>query len=697
MAFTLPTNYANALTSPFKENILVRLYYDASNYTAIALYDQTVSSVSYTGCILNNPAIRQSIDLKASTAKSANITLNCADATFGSDKLSALLIAGSNNYLNKKVELYSILNDSTSSSDQIKLYTGRLQSVSMDDSRVNINIVNHMPTDFINLPYSKSTNGVYTPIAYGDFVDNTAQSTENNKLYSAPRVIGSGFGAVYAVTDSISSGAGKAHYYDKNAKSFANLTLLDSSASTSVFGVQTVRVDADLTREHRLKPQYDSGSWTNATNAVDDDNSTFADSGTQTANNSEATQNYVVKLPSVSGKVTTFKLYVKATLTYTGSASSLDFVNFRYATTYDSTTSAFANILNVNNPTVTADQTISTSGAADITNSGTDHSEVDLVSVVNSNDNKLPDTITLQSRAYTTGTGDVVANVKLYDVWFKIITEEDIQNEPTAAKKAFEDLDRIYIGTDGLDKSWSSGAATKVHEFHRDILYRFLDVTTAPTNYSTLDSARSSWTGRFSNSEPKASKNILDQLQYEGGFIFTFNQDIPKYIFIPDSISADHANVTKSQINNLKISHTGIGDLITKMTINYEKNPAQNEYLQTTTYTSSERGNYNFTTNESVAEVNLDALVGAVSGGSNRNDSFANYYDKITGTLKLLVSCDFVDPSLGAKVEVGDFVTFDNANMATSPFGGAWTSKNFIVTSVNRKLGAQASVQLQEV
>ena len=697
MAFTLPTNYANALTSPFKENILVRLYYDASNYTAIALYDQTVSSVSYTGCILNNPAIRQSIDLKASTAKSANITLNCADATFGSDKLSALLIAGSNNYLNKKVELYSILNDSSSSSDQIKIYTGRLQSVSMDDSRVNINIVNHMPTDFINLPYSKSTNGVYTPIAYGDYVDNTAQSTENNKLYSAPRVIGSGFGAVYAVTDSISSGAGKAHYYDKNAKSFANLTLLDSSASSNVFGVQTVRVDADLTREHRIKPQHDSGGFIDSDNALDDDNSTFADSGTQTANDSETTQNYVIKLPSVSGKVTTFKLYVKATLTYTGSASSLDAVRFRYATTYDSTTSAFANILNVNNPTVTADQTISTSGAADITNSGTDHSEVDLVSVVNSNDNKLPDTITLQSYAYAPTTDDVVANVKLYDIWFKIITEEDIQNEPTAAKKAFEDLDKIYIGTDGLSKSWSSGAATKIHEFHRDILYRFLDVTTAPTNYSTLDTARSSWTGRFSNSNPKDSKSILDQLQYEGGFIFTFNQDTPKYIFIPDSISADHANVTKSQINNLKISHTGIGDLITKMTINYEKNPAQNEYLQTTTYTSSERGNYNFTTNESVAEVNLDALVGAVSGGSNRNDSFANYYDKITGTLKLLVSCDFVDPSLGAKVEVGDFVTFDNANMATSPFGGAWTSKNFIVTSVNRKLGAQASVQLQEV
>ena len=89
-------------------------------------------------------------------------------------------------------------------------------------------------------------------------------------------------------------------------------------------------------------------------------------------------------------KVTTFKLYAKATLTYTGSASNLDAVRFRYATTYDSTTSAFANILNVNNPTITADQTIFTSGAADITNSGTAHSEVDLVSVVNSNVVSVP-------------------------------------------------------------------------------------------------------------------------------------------------------------------------------------------------------------------------------------------------------------------------------------------------------------------
>ena len=49
MSLTLPTNYSNALAKPFRENLLVRLYYDSTNYTAIALYDHTVSSVAYTG------------------------------------------------------------------------------------------------------------------------------------------------------------------------------------------------------------------------------------------------------------------------------------------------------------------------------------------------------------------------------------------------------------------------------------------------------------------------------------------------------------------------------------------------------------------------------------------------------------------------------------------------------------------------
>mgnify|MGYP003132766328 CR=1 FL=1 len=692
MAFTLPTNYANALSSPFKENILVRLYYDASNYTSIALYDQTVSSVSYTGCILNNPAIRQSIDLKASTAKSANITLNCADATFGSDKLSALLIAGSNNYLNKKVELYSILNDSSSSSDQIKLYTGRLQSVSMDDSRVNINIVEQRPYDLINLPNIKSDNNTYIPVAYGDYDNNKVTGlTTLKSVYPAPLSASQENKFFYHTPKSYTSSS-LVNYYDNANDLFPFLA--HDFATVTFEGKDAIGISNAITRTYRIRATAinDSNQWTNAGNAFDTDNTTFALANAQGDTDTPVvtTKSLYLNMPNITGKITFARFYIKADVTYTESDST---VEGTVAIRDDS----FGN----NNTIISktdSNGTVSTSGNADPDGTGTAYGFRDWTSDVASNNNQLPNAIKINLTSTPTqddNSHTLDADGKVYDIYLQITSANDYTNEPIASTKDLPEY--VYIGGDGLEKSWSSGVATKIHEFHRDILYRYLDITTAPTNYSTLDTARSSWTARFWGVEPTSAKDILETLQYEGGFIFLLNQDIPKYIFIPDSISADHANVTKSQINKLKISHTGIGDLITKMTINYEKHPAKNEHLTTTTYTSAERANYNFTTNENVAEVNLDALVGAVSGGSNRNDSFTNYYDKITGTLKLLISCDFVDPSLGAKVEVGDFVTFDNSNMATAPFGGAWTSKNFIVTSVNRKLGAQASVQLQEV
>ena len=692
MAFTLPTNYANALSSPFKENILVRLYYDASNYTSIALYDQTVSSVSYTGCILNNPAIRQSIDLKASTAKSANITLNCADATFGSDKLSALLIAGSSNYLNKKVELYSILNDSSNKSDQIKLYTGRLQSVSMDDSRVNINIVEQRPYDLINLPNIKSDNNTYIPVAYGDYDNNKVTGLTTLKtVYPAPLSASQENKFFYHTPKSYTSSS-LVNYYDNANDLFPFLA--HDFATVTFEGKDAIGISNAITRTYRIRATAinDSNQWTNAGNAFDTDNTTFASANAQGDTDTPVvtTKSLYLNIPNITGKITFARFYIKADVTYTESDST---VEGTVAIRDDS----FGNN-NIIISKTDSNGTVSTSGNADPDGTGTAYGFRDWTGDVASNNNQLPNAIKINLTSTPTqddNSHTLDADGKVYDIYLQITSANDYTNEPIASTKDLPEY--VYIGGDGLEKSWSSGVATKIHEFHRDILHRYLDITTAPTNYSTLDTARSSWTARFWEVEPTSAKDILETLQYEGGFIFLLNQDIPKYIFIPDTVTVDHADVTKSQINNLKISHTGIGDLITKMTINYEKHPAKDEHLTTTTYTSAERANYNFTTNENVAEVNLDALVGAVSGGSNRNDSFANYYDKITGTLKLLVSCDFVDPSLGAKVEVGDFVTFDNSNMDTAPFGGAWTSKNFIVTSVNRKLGAQASVQLQEV
>ena len=57
------------------------------------------------------------------------------------------------------------------------------------------------------------------------------------------------------------------------------------------------------------------------------------------------------------------------------------------------------------------------------------------------------------------------------------------------------DIEFAYIGADGLPATgWNSGnAITEVHEAHRDILYRFVDMTTASGSvdgWSDLDSSK---------------------------------------------------------------------------------------------------------------------------------------------------------------------------------------------------------------
>jgi hypothetical protein len=692
VSLTLPTNYSNALSKPFRENLLVRLYYDASNYTAIALYDHTVSSVAYTGCILNNPSFKEKINLKKATSSNGNVTLDCADATFGSDKLSALLINGSNTYLSRKVEIYSILNDSSDIADGIKIFVGRLQSVGMNDARVKLNIVAHRPWDFVNLPNTKSSNNVYVPIAYGYYTGNTTGGLTTSKtMYPAPFRSSAGDNS-YFLTVNQSAETANACFYDKSAELFPHLTQDSSSAALSMYGDTkfAIGISRSITRTFRVRPTsfVAATDFTNTANVYDTDNATYANDSLTTSGTSSTRLR--VTLPQISGKVTAATMYIKADVTLT------------HGTTSDSDAIVADDSFGASTSIITADangETTATSGSADSAGSGSAYSSVSWTTAVGNNSNKLPDQVIIELLGVSGDSGSLTAAGKVYDIYFVITSTTDFGNEPNASAKEVQDLDFVYVGADGLpsNSSWSgdTNALTKVHEFHRDILHRYLGITATPGNWSALNSARSSWTGRYWVTESTSVKSILEKLQYEGGFIFLFSQETPKYVYIPNSITANHT-LTKSDIANLQISHTGIGDLITKMEIGYEKHPAEDKYESSATYTSGERSDYDFATNENVAQVDLDSLVAAVSGGSNRNDSFEKYYDKITGTLKAIVSCDVVDPTISGLIEVGDFVQFTNGSMDTKPFGDAWTSKDFIITSVTRKVGVQVKIECRE-
>ena len=75
---TYPANYESALNSPFQENWLFQLHSDdtGNNFIPLAFNDTTVGSVFYYGAVINNPSIRESIDLKSSKAKTTNLSIS---------------------------------------------------------------------------------------------------------------------------------------------------------------------------------------------------------------------------------------------------------------------------------------------------------------------------------------------------------------------------------------------------------------------------------------------------------------------------------------------------------------------------------------------------------------------------------------------------------------------------------------------
>ena len=92
-------------------------------------------------------------------------------------------------------------------------------------------------------------------------------------------------------------------------------------------------------------------------------------------------------------------------------------------------------------------------------------------------------------------------------------------------------------------------------------------------------------------------------------------------------------------------------------------------------------------------------------GDDNPNDNFASYYHNIFGDIKLIVSCDVVNPakwvdSSKNPIEVGSVVEFDNNNMhPKTPMGynsGSWSNLKFMITDCQRSLG-KLKIQVRSI
>ena len=643
-------------TSGMRENWLIQIEDSSgSNTKYYSFFDQTVASQNYLGKILNNPSIREGIDIFNSTSSLSNVSINIDNT----DNQAEDLVFGTNYYINRDVKIYSNLQSgSPANFDNIPLiYQGRLESVTHNDESLTLSIIAKRPWDNVQVPDAYSTAKTLGSLVYGDYTGNSgldfSSNYTNNNYHPAP------LDSVEEYADQIGTSSLSninAAEYSKKYDSFLPYVYADGSTTTSG-GIQTFTVPNDFARNYYDQAESvsntDTVSVSNKDNSVDKNLTSYATMTAVGTGTFSATETFTYTLNSmheIGNIVAKYKVQTSSGVTDR---------NVRVTITADGKSTQ------ATHPDTTTDQTISVSGISEGTTSAT---------------------LDFQFNHNTIGGEAYSFEVRLYELYVSYFVYGDEQEV-------------VYSATDGLDKSWSSGTATKVHEFHRDLFHRFLGVTATPTGWSDLDSDRSSWTGRYWTVEQRPIKQLLDKMAYEGGFCYTYSADgTLRYIYVKNSYSsADHA-LDKNDLSNVNISHVPIDKLWTDVTVNYDKHPAKRGHRsQTTASESTIRTNYNIASDEGKRQINLDALVGGIGSDltpTTPNAGFIDYYGNLLSEPRLIITANVENPAF-FDMELGDICTLSTM-IPTKGFNKSFSGLYFMVTSINRSSG-KFNIELTEV
>ena len=684
-------------TGNIVENWLFTLPNRQGGNLYLSFKDTTHSSNFYYGVILNKPSIRESIDLKNSTAKTSNISIEIPDFKYNGENISKELYGGSNQYINQVVTVKSQVNEST----PIAIGSFRLTEISLNNDKITLALSSRQPWDFITAPQVKSDapQNVYKPIAYGTYLGNTTSNQTNRiKVFPIPRIQGQGGKIYFAMHKSITDGSVVLNFYDKTSDLFPVLTA--NSSTETKYGADAIGVNTELSRTFRLPLSsfISSHNWNNGANVLTDD-SNFA----SLPDESSGINFMAFNILEFGGKVTGFTVFARGELsidTTDGSSEQPASILAKIKGVDNNSDSGSATIFSSN----TAGTTHTLSGSTDIDGNGSNYKGGGFSSSQLASQNNPLQNLSIGASRGSSQKYDA----KIFNAYFSATTEAP-EDEPHSSSKERGDVQYVYCGNDGLPKTYTgaSGIVTKIHEAHREILKSFLGVDVSDSaietnfsgeDWSDFDTVKTNWLIRYWQLNPKPVKEILEKLQYEGGFIFKFtaNNNL-KYIYLKQSMTST-ITLTKKDIANVSVSPSSFSDLITKMNINYEKHPAVNEKRYTSTVTSSNdtiRTNYNIQTEENILEVNLDAYVApamsarTTGGGSNPNNDFYSYYDNITGDIKLIIEFNLINPEY-YNIDVGDIIDFSDM-YPENPFGhnsGNWSGLKFIVTDLNRTCGS---------
>ena len=713
-----------------------------NSFTPISFTDTTVDDRFSQGAVLSNPSIRESISLKNSTSKTSNISIKVSNFLFNGKPFSEEIFGGSRKYINRICKVFIQLNDNPYLHNALQIYSGRLINFSHNQDSITLDIVSHDPFENIEVPQVKTSKNNYFPIAYGDYTANASQGSSTSVALS----FGSSAGidefrkrktlfpmpveqrrgdTIFSLTGirSLNQNA-YPHFYEKSVDSFIPIanhasTMSSVDAGNEVFG------DGYAVRHHQslLKGQFvkllertGSGTSTNFVWAENDNafNGDYVDTSSHTQclvqGNFTADDNATIKfkMPQLTGVADTISIHLiiagSIELSSTSGSGEIriqlidesfgasDVLGY-YAFTGAATSTTFNQ---------TSGGTLNTSSFAYFTNQNDSDSEF------NSSSSGWGEEIKLKMKAVQQSgnlDGTLGGFLRLADVVIEVKSKLDYsdQDKKSNSYKVLDDIDELYCGANGLKdvSSWGGDALiTKIVFAHRDLMQRFGNFqdgnsvpytsTYDPINWDsgTDISTVKDWALRYWITEPRQLNDCLIELQKNGGFIGRYNaQGFYTYVYIPDSITTDHT-LTKNDISDLSIKLTPFDDVVTSMDIEYEKHPVKSKgYVSKVVATNSSNITaYNIGSNEKKLTVRLNALVSApaTSPSSNVNDDYYTYFDNIHSQ-KLIITFNVVN-QLYYNVEIGDFVAF--GDVGTNAFGSSFSGKDFIVTSINRKLGS---------
>ena len=698
------------------ENWLFEIAGTSSTTLRFAFSDYTDSSNFYYGVILNKPSIRESINLKKSTAQTSSLSISIADFNYQGKPISQLLWGTSVYFINRVVTVKSVINQQTA----VVIGYFRLNSISQENNTINLSMTSHRPWDFVDLPNTKTSRGKYIPVVYGNFTknSNTSYISSESPAFGSAEFSSSLTSNAYFPVEYHGPSGGKEDFttgifditsnaegshYDSGLNVFIPFTNPTSNTSTVATGHFATEADAYFLRGFGLRPNsfVDNHSlWTDEANAYNTNisdyayyNATFsASSGTTNVNIVNNDTDIDFTLPMPTGKINqgTMVIEFQAQQLISGNSGS-DTYDVRVYVDYTGTGNSW-------------EQGIAYS-ASDADNSTDNHT----ITKAFSKDSSFPEKIKIGVKRHivddtladggATGSPNIVAttNIRIKDIkmYVEMYSEE---------KENY----RAYCAGDGLTQGItgaSSAAVTEIHEAHLDLLNRYtgLDVATNPatniTGWSALDTSKD-WGIRYWQNKVEPLNTILERLQYEGGFIFRFkkgNTTDPSYIHIKDSYSSGDVSytLTKEDLSDVQISIDSLSDLVTRMNINYDYHATESKHITNKLSSSSTaRTNYNIGAKENIVDVKLNAYVsptiveydsGTKVEDASPNNNFFAYYYNILGTPRVTISGSIVNPKF-YDLDLGDIVIFSDMYPEKS-FGQSFTDIAFMVTSLDRTPG----------